>query len=171
MLLSEDTPKPITPRPRDLTVDAVITLVAETWPACFSVWERRRRPLKLGIHTNILAVLDGAVTPRELSRALRRYVSNTYYLRMMTVGAVRIDLDGNPAGIVTDEEAATAAVRLTSYTANRKRRAAAATPAPPAPETVPVLQMPDPTPATPKRISLADLQEAARLRGMQEAAQ
>jgi sRNA-binding protein len=136
------------------------------------VWERRRRPLKLGIHTDILAVLDGAVTPRELSRALRRYVSNTYYLRMMAAGAARIDLGGRPAGVVTADEAATAAVRLTSYTVNRKRQTAATavvTPAPPAPEIAPVLQMPPPQ--QPNRISLDDLRQAARLRRMQEAAQ
>ena len=35
------------PAPRDLAVDAVILLLAETWPAALSVYEKRRRPLKL----------------------------------------------------------------------------------------------------------------------------
>jgi sRNA-binding protein len=51
-------------------------LLVETWPITFSVYEARRRPLKLGIHLDILAALDGAVTPQELGQALRRYVSN-----------------------------------------------------------------------------------------------
>ena len=51
--------------------DAVIELLAETWPECFSIWEKRRRPLKIGIHRDVLAALDGAVTPVELSRAFR----------------------------------------------------------------------------------------------------
>jgi ProQ/FINO family len=58
---------------RDLAVDAAIALLAETWPACFSVYERRRRPLKPGIHRDILAALDGATTSQELRRALGLY--------------------------------------------------------------------------------------------------
>jgi sRNA-binding protein len=62
-------------------------LLAETWPACFFVYERRRRPLALGIHHHILAVLDGALTPQELRRALRYHVGNTWYLRAIVAGA------------------------------------------------------------------------------------
>ena len=32
------------------TIDAVLALLAEKWPQCFSVSERRRNPLKIGIH-------------------------------------------------------------------------------------------------------------------------
>lgn len=86
--------------PRDHAVDAAIALLAETWPACFAVYERRRRPLKIGIHHDVLAALDGAVTPRDL----RRYVHNRHYLWRMVVGAVRVGLDGNPAGAVTSDQ-------------------------------------------------------------------
>ena len=34
---------------------AIIELLAERWPAAFSVFERRRRPLKVGVHVDILA--------------------------------------------------------------------------------------------------------------------
>jgi sRNA-binding protein len=162
MLLSEDTPttQPAARR-RNLAAVAAITLLAETWPACFSVYEGRRRPLKLGIHHGILAVLDGAITPRELKNALRHYVGNRCYLRRLITGAPRIDLDGNPAGVVTAEEAAAAAAKLAAYAAAAKQRRLVA--APPAPT-------PEPTqPAAPRRISLADLREAARLRKAQEA--
>jgi sRNA-binding protein len=56
---------------RDLAANAVLTLLAETWPTCFVVYEKRRRPLQLGIHHGILAALDGAMTAQELRRALR----------------------------------------------------------------------------------------------------
>jgi sRNA-binding protein len=34
-------------------ITAVIALLAEQYPRTFSVYERRRRPLKLGIHPEI----------------------------------------------------------------------------------------------------------------------
>jgi hypothetical protein len=55
---------------QDATVAAVIAVLAEMFPKCFSVYEGRRRPLKIGIHRDIGAALDGAVTPAELHRAL-----------------------------------------------------------------------------------------------------
>jgi ProQ/FINO family len=55
------------------TIAATIELLAETYPRCFFIFEQRRRPLKVGIHHDILAALDGAITPRELGIALRFY--------------------------------------------------------------------------------------------------
>ena len=51
-------------------VTAAIALLAETFPECFSVYEGRPRPLKIGIHLDILAAVNGALTPLELSKAL-----------------------------------------------------------------------------------------------------
>lgn len=164
MLYNRDT-NPDKPA-RDLAV-AAIALLAKTWPACFVVYERRRRPLKLGIHHDILAALDGAITPQELSRALRRYAGNGGYLRSMVAGAARIGLDGSPAGpAVSAEEAASAAMRLASYVA-KKRRPPPATASAPAPASVPAPQAPI---SAPRRIGLADLRQAAQLRKAREAA-
>src|SRR5262245_44698671 len=55
---------------------AVISLLAEKWPCCFSIPERRRRPLKLGIREDVLAALDGAIAAGKVSAALRWYVSS-----------------------------------------------------------------------------------------------
>jgi len=41
---------------------AVISLLAEKWPSCFSIIESGRRPLKLGIRDDVLAALDGAIS-------------------------------------------------------------------------------------------------------------
>jgi ProP effector len=85
----------------------IITILAEWFPQAFVVYEARRRPLKVGIHHDILARTGGAIEPRELSRALSLYTANTSYLQRSTrPGAIRIDLDGQPAGEVTREQAA-----------------------------------------------------------------
>jgi sRNA-binding protein len=102
--------------PSDTT--AVITLLAETWPATFSVYERRRRPLAVGIHEAITVVLGSAIAPEELRSALRAYVGNAVYLSRLTAGTTRVGLDGAPAGVVSPREATFAAMRL----ASRKRR-------------------------------------------------
>lgn len=142
------------PNERTARAFAVVALLAERWPRCFSVFEQRRRPLKLGIHRDIATVLEGAVTVQELRSALRFYVSNTWYLRAaMVVGAARIDLDGNPSGSVTAEEADAAAARSASRKRNRR------------PVSTPV-----PAPPPPKRIGLADLKREAQARKARKAA-
>jgi sRNA-binding protein len=88
----------------DRNIQAVLELLAETWPAAFSVYENRRRPLRIGIHTEILAALDGAITPIELRAALGCYVANPVYRARLVAGAVRIGLGGQPAGVVTPEQ-------------------------------------------------------------------
>jgi ProP effector len=101
---------------------AVIELLAETFPRCFFVFERRRRPLKLGIHGDVLAALDGAITKEECATALRLYCSNASYLKASIEGAPRIDLNGNAAGSVSTEEAANAKQRLAQREAKHQRR-------------------------------------------------
>ena len=93
----------------------VIAVLADLWPHCFAVFEDRRRPLKVGIHHDILAAGKGAIAAAELALALRRYCANPHYLRACTEGAARIGLDGEPAGSVTADEAAHAAERLEQY--------------------------------------------------------
>ena len=63
----------------DPAIGAVIELLAETFPACFAIFEQRRRPLKIGIHHDVLAALDGVITQEELSRALAIYAANKWY--------------------------------------------------------------------------------------------
>ena len=93
------------------TALATIDLLAETFPQCFAVFERRRRPLKLGIHSDVLAKLNGAITPKECATALRIYCANRFYLQSCIEGAPRVDLNGEAAGQVTADEAANATQR------------------------------------------------------------
>jgi ProP effector len=130
-------------------VTKIISLLAERFPKCFVVYQWRRRPLKLGIHKDILAVLD--IAPADLSFALRFYCGNEGYLRNSLKGAWRVDLDGNVTGIVTAEEEATAKQRLASARAKKKARMEAK-----AKEAKATAEA-----AKPKRLSLTDLKAAA----------
>ena len=119
-------PSMTTPAPIDAR--AVIARLAEQFPKAFSVYERRRRPLKLGIHLDIAAATAGAVTEAELSAALRVYFSNSFYLRACTAGAARIDLGGAPAGAVSANEAERAAEVLAARARKWAARSAAISP-------------------------------------------
>ena len=68
-------------------------------------------PLKVGIDRDLRA-RHPEVSLRTLRIVLRRHVSSPEYLKLLVAGAARIDLDGNPAGIVSADEAANAAERL-----------------------------------------------------------
>ena len=129
-------------------IAAAIALLAETFPKCFAVYQERRRPLKLGIHLDIQAALDGVITSAELSNALGAYCANQAYRGRTLQGAWRLDLNGEPAGVVTADEEAHAKTALARIKAKRAARAAAAKArAPPV-----------------KRLSLADLKAAALAR-------
>ena len=120
-------------------IDEVITLLATRFPKTFFVHEAHRRPLKLGIHRDVGAVLGDVVDRRTLHAVLRYYVSNIAYRK-----SDRIDLDGNAAGIVTELEA----VNAQKGVAQRKRK----------PKTV---ETPPPGKPAPRRDGLAALKQAA----------
>lgn len=77
-----------------------------TYPKCFAAKGQQKRPLKIGIHKDLLAngreMMPG-LSCRLIRAGLRDYVSGPTYLRNMLAGAERIDLDGNPAGVVTED--------------------------------------------------------------------
>jgi|SRR6516225_5743445 ProP effector len=137
----------------------LIGVLAERFPACFAVNPSYRRPLKLGIHNDILAQLGETITPRGLSDALRIYVGNIKYLKALVAGADRVDLNGMPVGTVSAEHAATARAQYEQQRDKHKakQKQAVAKPAEP-PQPV------APPPTAPRRISLADLRIAAQAR-------
>ncbi len=102
--------------------------LAEAYPACFD-WERPR-PLKLGIHKDLLAAGFGGagVKPAEIKRALGRYCNRARYRKTLRAGADRVDLDGRPAGAVTAEEAEAARADFAAWKARK-----AGLPVPPRP--------------------------------------
>ena len=143
-----------------MTTNEILELLCRRFPNCFAMLESRRRPLKLGIHDDILAALGDQVDPTQLGQALRIYVSNLRYRMMQKEGAPRIDLNGDECGAVSEADAAGAAADV----ARRKAKAIARRQeALRLPKPVPVIE-PPPPPEPPKRASLADLRAAAARR-------
>jgi ProP effector len=82
------------------------------FPLCFARLDHRyRAPLKLKIHFDLIAGLP-QVDPINIRRALTLYAGDARYLRHCVENAVRIDLTGVPAGIVTAAEATHAKIKL-----------------------------------------------------------
>jgi ProP effector len=101
---------------------ATFELLASIWPNCFSHRLTNRKPLKIGIGKELAVAVDGALTPKELDTALRLYTTQKAYLRTLKAGAQRVDLDGNPAGTVTPEQAAVARQRIEHLEARASAR-------------------------------------------------
>ena len=77
--------------------EAAIRTLAERWPKCFAVDEKRRRPLKVGIVEEARALLPDV----DVSAALALYTRSTSYMKALVARAVRIGLDGEPTGTVS----------------------------------------------------------------------
>ena len=155
---------------RRATIGAVIRLLRDRFPQAFTGRGQPRRPLKVGIHADLVTTLDGAVRHRELRAALRAYTSKPSYLRALLAGAGRVALDGSPAGTVTSDDEAAAKARLAELTNPAPLRTVEANTSPSA-QMAPTTSPPSVTPpaqpsapSAPKRSSLADLREAARRR-------
>jgi len=68
------------------------------------------KPLKKGIKQDLvrrLSTIDSIVTEDKacMVKSLAYYVNTTVYHKSVIEGAIRVDLDGNPAGVVSAEEA------------------------------------------------------------------
>jgi ProP effector len=143
---------------RRARIAAIIELLCGRFPHTFS--RRGSQPLKIGVYGDVLAALGEAVRPRDLQSALRFYTSNRSYLRALSAGSYRIDLDGKPAGTVTPEDEAVAKAKLAEFKKGASPRAQV--PPPEAPAMRPAEE--NQKPPAPKRLSLADLREAGRRR-------
>jgi len=135
----------------------LIGVLAKRFPAAFAVNPCYRQPLKLGIHLDILAQLSDTIAPRDLSAALRIYVSNIKYLEALVAGADRVDLNGMPAGKVTAEQGDIAKAQHERRREKQKAKQKQLAVAKPA-------ESPKPVAAAPHRINLADLRMAAQAR-------
>jgi len=77
---------------------ALIAALAEKFPAAFQIDENRRRPLRIGIGGDLM-------DDNQIAAALTAYATSPGYLRACQPGAIRINLDGLPAGEVTEPQA------------------------------------------------------------------
>ena len=91
-------PHPVTTDPAP---NPALPPLAELYPACFD-WEHPR-PLKINIHQDLMAAGHDRLA---VKRALGRYCKVDRYWRALQTDAPRIDLQGQPAGAVTEREAA-----------------------------------------------------------------
>src|SRR5437868_6561494 len=86
-----------------------VELLRAYYPACFRA-SNDVKPLKKGIKQDLvkrLSELEKIVTEDKacMVKSLSYYVNTAAYHKSMQDGVERIDLDGNPDGIVTAEEA------------------------------------------------------------------
>jgi len=77
-----------------------VDLLSLRWPAIFDNYHPR--PLKVGIHLDLVNAGIPLVVARK---AMRAYVTRPNYKKTVLAGAVRIDLEGQPAGVVTEQQA------------------------------------------------------------------
>jgi ProP effector len=127
----------------------------------------RRLPLKIGIHEDIP---DGLIEPKILRLAFPLYVNNPGYLNAMRLGAARVDLNGEAAGTVGENDAKNAQAGLNGIRKFRRKqprreKAVQDVVAAPPPAPSPAQQPPPPRRQQPsQRDSLASLREAGRKR-------
>jgi ProP effector len=144
-------------------IDATIELLCERFPQAFIMFERKRIPLKIGVHDDIITVLGDAIDLPLLGAALRFYTSNFCYRRAQKQGAARIDLDGNASGTVSEADALSAARDVASRRAALTERQRSQPPVTASPASAPETPAPSPPPP-PRKDGLAALREAAKRR-------
>ncbi len=91
-------------------VQAVAAKLKELFPALFG---GGAKPLKLRVQADIQERAPGQFTKAQLSAFLRRYTGGTGYLIALTRAKTRFDLDGQPAGELSDEHRNAAQEELT----------------------------------------------------------
>ena len=105
---------------------AIIAYLVEKFPFCF-IAEGEAKPLKIGLFQDLAEALkdDERVSKTQLRQALRQYTSNWRYLHGCREGAERVDLYGNPAGVLDAEHVSHAAQQLAEAKAKfaEKRKA------------------------------------------------
>ena len=104
----------------------IIAYLAEKFPLCFSL-EGEAKPIKIGLFQDLAEALkdDPKVSKTQLRYALRQYTSNWRYLHGCKKGAVRVDLQGNPAGVLEQEHVQHAAQQLADAKAKLAEKRAA----------------------------------------------
>lgn len=96
-----------------ITSKEIISHLVEKFPACFSL-EGPVKPLKVGIFQELAVALedDEKVSKTQLRQALRHYTSSWRYLKSIKTGSHRINLSGEDAELIDEEQANYAAKTL-----------------------------------------------------------
>ena len=104
----------------------IIAYLAEKFPLCF-VLDGEAKPIKIGLFQDLAEALqdDPRVSKTQLRHALRQYTSNWRYLHGCREGAVRVDLYGNPAGVLEQQHVEHAVQQLAEAKAKFAEKKAA----------------------------------------------
>lgn len=91
------------------TIRAVL---ADRFPGITASGSKHKAPLKVGVYFNLI---DAGIDPLEAELFLRCYCAGPKYLRAMTTGAWRVDLQGRRVEQVTEFQAKHAAWLLARH--------------------------------------------------------
>lgn len=109
---------PVAAKP-DASPAATGARLAELFPGLFT---GPAKPLKLRIQVDIQERAPGVFSKQALSAFFRRHTATTPYLIAVSQGTERFDLDGQPAGELTDEHRQVATEELARRRAITKAR-------------------------------------------------
>lgn len=97
-------------------------LLRQRYPAAIN---DDRRPLMIGVHKVLCQADLGVFTNKLVRLFIKRWVTNHSYLANLIADAARIDLDGNPTGVVLKEQEIAAKAVMTERDRISAERAAA----------------------------------------------
>lgn len=89
---------------------AALETLCQTFPACFST--NNKRPLKIGIHKDVIDLIGPAEDEKLLSKAIALYTADLDYRATLLLDAARINLAGRATGKVSLEHAEHAGKKL-----------------------------------------------------------
>lgn len=89
-------------------------LLAKTFPQTFAPKGSPKKPLKVGISKDVVERLT-AHSKHRIFMAIADYCTGPSYFASCTPNAPRFDLDGNPCGTVTAEQAEHASEQLATF--------------------------------------------------------
>ena len=98
---------------------AAVAQISELYPKAFN--RDAVKPLKIGIQEDLLA--EAKLSKGKIKRALASYVRSPLYYKSLVAGADRVDLTGEAAGKVTEQEAEHAKAMLKKVREQRQQRA------------------------------------------------
>jgi ProP effector len=103
-----------------MTPAACAAQLKQLFPALFA---GAAKPVKLRIQADIQERAPGVFTKQVLSAFLRRHTGSHAYLMALTTAALRVDLDGQPAGEISEEHRKVAAEELARRRGNHQAKA------------------------------------------------
>jgi len=96
-------------------INKTIELLIETFPLAFYPKTTNRKPLKIGVHEDIINSKKLNVSNRDLKISLHCYMCSSKYQKGLIYNKNRYDLNGKCAGAVTEEQKKIAIIKLKQF--------------------------------------------------------